>query len=102
MVTPKEKEKQIVKTHRENPAWVRLCIEVLEEAKRIKDLGGGKIRFVCFEEKKNTEERKEEKHGDRNNSRIFDQGRFPDGSGLRYSSLPGARKGGVKNENHRV
>ena len=44
------------RSHANNPEWVRLCREVIKEAKKVTALGGGKIRFVTFAEKPRKEE----------------------------------------------
>lgn len=37
--------------HKNDKVWMRLCREVLAEAKKVTALGGGKVRFVTFDEK---------------------------------------------------
>lgn len=37
--------------HKNDKVWMRLCREVLAEAKKVTELGGGKVRFVTFDEK---------------------------------------------------
>lgn len=44
------------RTHAGDPVWMKLCREVINEAKKVKELGGGKIRFVAFAEKSEEEE----------------------------------------------
>ena len=34
------------RSHANNPEWMRLCREVIEEAKKVTALGGGKILFA--------------------------------------------------------
>lgn len=38
-------------SHKGNKEWLRLMYAVLEEAKEVTRLGGGKVRFVTFAEK---------------------------------------------------
>lgn len=38
--------------HNEDLLKLKLIAQVIEEAKKVKKLGGGKVRFVTFDEKK--------------------------------------------------
>ena len=45
--------------HKNDKEWMRLCREVLEEAKKVTDFGGGKIQFTTTKEKEDKDDKTE-------------------------------------------